>query len=62
MVCTATRHRTRPKEKRFSFKMRQEVVMSTTCYDPYHQSKVIHFHDYILLIVVQLLLAWFIFG
>jgi len=51
-----------PKGKTISFEMHQEVMMSTTCYDPYHQSKVIHFHDYILLIIAQLLVAWWLFG
>jgi len=36
--------------------------MGTTYYDPYHQSKVIHFQDYVLLIVVQLVIAWMVFG
>lgn len=36
--------------------------MSATCIDPYHQSRVIHFNDYLLIIIVQLVIAWLVFG
>lgn len=36
--------------------------METTCYDPYHQTRVIHFNDYLLLVIIQLVIAWLIFG
>jgi len=38
------------------------MTMGTTCYDPYHQSRVIHFNDYLLLIIAQLVIAWMLFG